>query len=159
MNTGRPTKPTESRRWRHAARRPTLFFALLGGVAASALAACPPHPDDGKTLRQDELQLAWRPVAASGPVEPAAIVQGRHFAVEVQLCEGAVPAGATLGRVDASMPEHRHGMNYRPRITALGNGRFRAEGMMFHMSGRWQLEFEVRSAKGTARLFDDVRIR
>ena len=82
----------------------------------------------------------------------------RHFVLEVQLCSAAA-ATAHLAKVDASMPEHRHGMNYRPRIVALGGGRFRAEGMMFHMSGRWQLEFGVQSAKGSSRLFDDVRVR
>lgn len=147
-----------SRRWRHGVWHPVLILALLGSLAGGAMAACPPGPTDGRILRQDELQLAWRPTSKGNPIEPAAIVQGRHFAVEVQLCEGLAVAGATLERVDAGMPEHRHGMNYRPRISSLGEGRYRAEGMMFHMSGRWQLEFEVKSAKGVSRLFDDVRI-
>jgi hypothetical protein len=149
----------KSRCWRYGDGWPALLVSALVGVATNVLAACPPLPADGKALQQDGLQLAWRPVANGSPIQPAAIPQGRHFSVEVQLCQGAAPAGATLERLDASMPEHRHGMNYRPRITTLGDGRYRAEGMMFHMSGRWQLEFEVRSATGTTRLVDDVRIR
>lgn len=159
MNRGWRRTDLESRRWRHGAWRPALLLALLGSLAAGALAACPPGPADGRIVRRDELQLAWRPVFKGGPIEPAAIVQGRHFAVEVQLCEGPAVAGARLDRVDASMPDHRHGMNYRPRLSPLGEGRYRAEGMMFHMSGRWQLEFEVTSTKGAMRLFDDIRIR
>jgi hypothetical protein len=46
-------------------------------------------------------------------------------------------------RVDADMPAHRHGMNYRTTVTALGDGRFRAEGLMFHMAGRWRLLFDL----------------
>ena len=45
--------------------------------------------------------------------------------------------------VDAWMPEHRHGMNYRPTVTRLAPGRWRAEGLMFHMPGRWELVFTV----------------
>jgi hypothetical protein len=41
------------------------------------------------------------------------------------------------------MPEHRHGMNYAPSLQALGDGRWRAEGLLWHMSGRWELRFEL----------------
>ena len=37
------------------------------------------------------------------------------------------------------MPAHKHGMNTSPRLSALGAGRFEAEGMLFHMGGEWQL--------------------
>ena len=136
-----------------------LVWALLNALALGAWAACPAVEADGARLNQDGLQLAWRPLLKGAPIAPAAIPMAQHFSIEVQLCAGATPSDAALARLDATMPEHRHGMNYRPRITALGEGRFRAEGMMFHMSGRWQLEFEVQSAKGSLRLFDDVRIR
>ena len=46
-------------------------------------------------------------------------------------------------RVDATMLEHRHGMNYRPSVKSLGEGRWRAEGLLWHMSGRWELAIEV----------------
>ena len=45
--------------------------------------------------------------------------------------------------VDADMPAHRHGMNYRASVTALGDGRFRADGLMFHMAGRWRILFDL----------------
>lgn len=82
----------------------------------------------------------------------------KHFALEVQVCDKAGVSAAHLQKVDATMPEHRHGMNYRPRITPLGDGRFRVEGMMFHMAGHWQLVFEVQAGKEAARLSDDVQI-
>ena len=136
-----------------------LCFTLAGGLAAGALAACPPLEADGALLAKDGLQLAWRPVVKGVPTAAAAIPMAQHFAIEVQLCEGGTPSAAALGKLDATMPEHRHGMNYRPRIAPLGNGRFRADGMMFHMSGRWRLEFELQTSGGSLRLFDDVRIR
>lgn len=79
--------------------------------------------------------MAWR-------AEPAALAVGRPFALTLTVC----PATARVTRVDATMPEHRHGMNYRPSVQALGDGRWRAEGLLWHMAGRWELAVEVDSA-------------
>ncbi|MEO1108983.1 MAG: hypothetical protein AAFX90_13795 [Pseudomonadota bacterium] len=46
-------------------------------------------------------------------------------------------------RVDAIMPAHRHGMNYTPKVTALGGGAFRVDDMLFHMPGLWELQVDV----------------
>ena len=78
---------------------------------------------------------------------------GEHFAVEFAVC----PAPEAV-KVEAWMPEHRHGMNYKPAVAALGGGRYRAEGLMFHMAGRWELVFELRSAGKTERLAHSVRL-
>jgi hypothetical protein len=85
--------------------------------------------------------------------EPALKV-GEHFALEVAVC----PPPKDL-RVDAWMPEHRHGMNYRPSLRPLGKGRYRAEGLMFHMPGRWEFLFEVRGPDKTERFGHSVQIR
>lgn len=113
-----------------------LFFAALPA------AACPLPPP---VLQQGGVQAAWQ-------VDGAPIAVGRHFAIHVQLC----PADAALVRVDATMPEHRHGMNYRPSVTRLGDGRWRVEGLMFHMPGRWELRLDVQSAGGSERLLDTI---
>ena len=81
------------------------------------------------------------------------MVVGKLFAVVVKVC----PADATLTRVDATMPEHRHGMNYRPSIQQLGPGLWRAEGLMFHMPGLWEMRLDVQSGGATTTLRDPVR--
>ena len=43
-------------------------------------------------------------------------------------------------------------MNYRPTVASRGKGLYRAEGLMFHMSGRWEFVFEVRSVAHSVRL-------
>ena len=43
------------------------------------------------------------------------------------------------------MPAHRHGMNYRATVSTLSPGVYRAEGLMFHMPGRWRVIFDRRS--------------
>ena len=127
-------------------------LALLAGcLPLLAHADCPPAAADGRLLRQGPVQLAWRAQRDAAP----AIVVGEHFALEVQAC----PVTAKLVRVDATMPEHRHGMNYRPEIQSLGGGRWRVDGLMFHMAGRWELVFEVAAGATTTRLTDDVALR
>ena len=78
---------------------------------------------------------------------------GEHFAVEFAVCPA--PEGV---QVDAWMPAHRHGMNYKPTVAALGGGRYRAEGLLFHMPGKWQFLFDVERPGGTERLTAEVLV-
>ena len=55
-------------------------------------------------------------------------------------------ASDTSVAVDARMPEHNHGMNLQPRVMSVGDGRFRAEGLLFHMPGTWELYVDVTRA-------------
>jgi len=121
------------------------WLAVLSAAAAMPVAAC---PLPGKPLQSGAVQLAWQP---AGP----AIEVGTHFALDVQLC----PADANLRRVDATMPEHRHGMNYRPSLQALGGGRWRAEGLMFHMPGRWELRFDIDAGGKTETLRQSLSLQ
>jgi hypothetical protein len=157
-----PAREAESPadRVRHGVLHGLMPLFVLGASCASAQATCPPNEADGALLMRDSLQLAWRPLLQGDlPIAPAAIPVAKHFALTVQLCEGSAASRAVLKKVDATMPEHRHGMNYQPRISSLGDGRFRVEGLMFHMSGRWQIEFEVLHGKDVLRLLHDVQIR
>lgn len=119
----------------------TALALLLGSFAVPA-SAC---PIDGAKLAAGGVQAAWQVVGA-----PIAV--GRHFALDLRVC----PADAVLERVDAVMPEHRHGMNYRPSVKALGDGRWRAEGLMFHMAGRWELRLDVAQGGRTERLREAI---
>jgi cytochrome c peroxidase len=64
----------------------------------------------------------------------------KHFKIDVAACSKSGPPPETL-KVDATMPEHQHGMNYAPSVKKLGPGRWQAEGLMLHMPGRWELIF------------------
>jgi hypothetical protein len=87
---------------------------------------------------------------------PPTIAIGQPFAIESVFCpHGGGPMPSSL-RLDAQMPEHRHGMNYRPTVSPQGRGRFLAQGMVFHMPGRWQLVFDVTAGSRTERIARDV---
>jgi hypothetical protein len=126
--------------------RRALAALLLAGPAAT-LADCPAAPAGAQTLRDGDLSAAWWP-------EPATITVGQPFVLQLQLC----PAQAVLLRVDATMPEHRHGMNYKPSLKALGGGRWRAEGLLWHMAGRWELRLDVRAGGAERRLLHSITL-
>ena len=119
------------------------FVGLLAALPAAA--ACPlPVP----ALQAGAVQAAW--TVDDG--EPIRV--GRHVVLALQLC----PVDAVLLRVDAVMPEHGHGMNYRPSVTAAPGGRWRAEGLLFHMPGRWDLIFDVRRGNKVQRLSQALQV-
>lgn len=124
----------------------SVWAALLPALAAGTVQAqgCVAELPGGKTIESAQSRLAYRTL-------PPKIVIGSHFAMEVVVCARGAEAIDGL-QVDAVMPEHRHGMNYRPAAKALGGGRYRIEGMMFHMPGRWDLHFDVKRGGGSERL-------
>ena len=50
-------------------------------------------------------------------------------------------------------------MNYRPTLQALGAGRWRAVGLLWHMPGRWELVLETQLGEETHRLAQAVVLR
>jgi hypothetical protein len=133
---------TRARAGRARVRVAPAGFALFCGVSAALACELPGGP--AQTLKSSTYTVLYR---------TAPLKVSEHFAVDFAVC----PAPESV-RVDAWMPEHRHGMNYRPDVRAQGGGRYRAEGLMLHMAGRWELVFEVRSAGKTERLAQSLRL-
>ena len=110
--------------------------AMLQAVGWSGASACAAPPGSGPGLvatggaDAPGLSVAFAP-------HPGPLAVGRHFKVAGRVC-----GGARLLRVDADMPAHRHGMNYRPELKTEGDA-FEATGLMLHMPGTWRFRFEV----------------
>ena len=117
---------------------------IFGGAQACELPA-------GTRLESERLAVSYR-------TEPAKIAVGQHFTLELAICPKRGSAFSARVTLDAHMPEHRHGMNYRPTVVmvmpAAQPERYRSEGWMFHMPGRWEFVFEL----GAERLAHSVRI-
>ena len=122
-------------------RRSRLWLAFAAALACKGVAACIP-PLEGTRLESPRFVLAFKPEAIS---------VAQHFALDVAVCAKTGTAIDSI-KIDAHMPEHRHGMNYAPSLKPLGPGRWRAEGLMFHMPGKWEFLFEVRAAGSTDRM-------
>lgn len=90
--------------------------------------------------------------------KPAPLRVGRHFSLEIVVCAADAAMLPSTLRVDAEMPAHRHGMNYAATVVALGGGRFRADGLMLHMPGRWRFLFDTTAAGAPVRLSRDVEL-
>lgn len=80
--------------------------------------------------------------------EPAPPALGELFAIVTTVRHAGTGALAADARValDATMPQHGHGMVTRPAHAALGDGQHRSEGMKLHMPGRWVLTARVEGA-------------
>ena len=130
-----------------------LLFTWLFSMMSAAW-ACTPELTAGKggkahTVDSKKYTLAYRTL-------PEKIAIGQHFAVELALCaKDGAPAPESVW-VDAHMPDHRHGMNYKTTVTSSGAGKYRADGLMFHMPGRWEYIFEVRAGGVPERLTTSV---
>jgi hypothetical protein len=120
-----------------------LLLALL--AAAPAAAACDLPGGPAQKIQSGKTLVLYR-------THPAPLKVGQHFAVEFAVC----PAPESV-RVDAWMPEHKHGMNYRPTITGSGEGPYKAEGLMLHMAGKWELVFELRAKDSVERVAQVIR--
>ena len=125
---------------------PALAAAIACVLAAGQAAGCDrPQGWTGGTKIAGELWTAW------WRSEPAAIPVSEHFSIRFHLC------GPPLDRVRVRgwMPDHRHGMYYRPAVTLHGSSGT-AEGLLFHMPGRWELILDVRGAAGREKLIAET---
>ena len=127
------------------------LFAFF--FANAAWADCPLDLGRGAGLVifSDHYMIAFRP-------EPLRIEVGEPFALLFNVCTKSGSAGELVA-VDAQMPEHKHTMNYHPSIVSKGDGRFRAEGLVFHMPGHWEISIDVRAGEEIERLTHDYYIK
>jgi hypothetical protein len=90
---------------------------------------------------------------------PSPVPIGQHFDLDFVVCAAAAVRTDAAIQVDADMPAHRHGMNYRATVSSLRPGVYRAEGMMFHMPGRWRVIFDLPLEGRTLRLTRELEVQ
>ena len=136
-------------------KRLPLLGLLLALLAASvpAMADCPLDLGRGTgwVVFSDHYMIAFRP-------EPMRIEVGQPFALLLNVCtKNGNPA--ELVAVEAHMPEQKRAMNRKPAIVSAGDGRYRAEGMVFDASGRWELAIDVRAGEESERLTHEIIVK
>ena len=133
-------------------RSGAIALALLAGGASA-------EDDCGAALRgtkpwiaeAEGARVAFVPRTMPLPV-------GQHFDIDFVACGVTVRSGAAVA-VDADMPAHRHGMNYRTRVEALPGGVYRAHGLMFHMPGKWRVIFDLPVEGRTLRVTREIEVQ
>jgi hypothetical protein len=116
--------------------------SLANWAAAQETAGCSVSGGDGAII------LEGAKHTASVEPDPQEIGIGPVFAADIIVCaEDGTPFEGEVF-INATMPAHGHGMNTAAAVTKLGPGRFRAEGLMFHMPGQWQIEIQLSGGDG-----------
>ena len=131
---------------------PLLLPALAGIAPATADVVCPGKEQGFQHIKTADAEIAYR-------WEPAAPKVGQFFAAEVVACRapGPEPVGAIA--IDATMPAHGHGMNYRPAAARAGAGHYRFTGLMLHMPGTWRITFDLVQGTRRTRLTHEVSLK
>ena len=111
-------------------------IALLAAATANAAACTIP---DGWTIMQVE-QAQSSTIALKLPPTPVKIA--KRFSIDILVCADPQPDIGNI-RLDATMPAHKHGMNYRPEIKEIADNMYRGSGMFFHMPGEWQISVDL----------------
>jgi hypothetical protein len=149
-----PDRSIESRRIASRSNASRCIASLLAATACAiasgfAIAQSCDGLKGARRLESSRYVLAYR-------TKPAKLAVGKHFVVEMAVCQKDGQAAPEAVRVDGFMPEHNHGMNYTAAVKAGEGGHYLAEGMLFHMPGRWDLIFEVRGGGRTDRMTHTV---
>jgi hypothetical protein len=128
-----------------------LAVAALAAGCSSPSAAAPQAAAEYATERMSNAGLyrvTYRPETTPVPVQRL-----QAWTLHIARPDGTPVADAQIA-VDGDMPEHRHGLPTRPRMTRyLGNGDYLVEGIKFQMGGWWVMDFAISSEGRT----DSVR--
>jgi hypothetical protein len=132
--------------------RVALAILALAVGPAPASAACPAVQEGFRRLAMPQAEIAYR-------WEPARLKVGQFFSAVVVVCRTAERRPVRAVAVEATMPAHGHGMNYRPAATRTGPQSFRVTGLMLHMPGKWRMTFDLVQGDKRTRLTEEVSLK
>lgn len=134
--------------------RKTIIASLALLAASTGSAAACTIPDGWMAMQSEQSQSPK--IALKLPPTPVKI--GEPFSIDILVCTDREPGTDDI-RLDAVMPAHKHGMNYRPEIEAVADNVYRGTGMFFHMPGEWQISVDLLSGAKTRRFLLKVPAR
>lgn len=111
--------------------------ATVAAVAA-VLLALPAQAADTWSSDARHFQVSY-----TSDVAPIEINRMHGWTLTVLRADGSPVDGARIA-VSGGMPSHNHGLPTAPRVTReLGDGRYRIDGLRFHMRGEWALRLVI----------------
>lgn len=90
------------------------------------------------------------------------IPMNEAFSVSLSLVDpetGAVFTDYDEVSIDARMPAHKHGMMRDVGLTAEADGSLRADGLLLHMYGHWEVHVDVKKGASFERAQVSVRLQ
>ena len=133
-------------------------------LALSVLGAC--SAGAGVRPPQDAAEYATQRSSAQGSFRvsystdaPVPVGRLHAWTLHVAHADGTPVTDAAIA-VGGDMPEHRHGLPTRPRVTRhLGNGDYLLEGVKFQMGGWWVMDFDITSGGRTERVRFNLQLK
>ena len=109
---------------------------LILMVCATVSEAC--YLSGGGRFQVDEQTVLY---ARFSEFPPAV---SEHFSLYLLICRNDQPWSPAVVKLDATMPDHGHGMNYYPDIVRVDTGRYEVNGLLLHMPGLWQFDIDLK---------------
>ena len=125
-------------------------LALEAVMLAMPASACPTTEQGYRRLASPDAEVAYR-------WEPTELKIGQFFAAEIVACRAPKEEPVRAIMIDATMPAHGHGMNYRPSAVRTGPGQYRFTGLMLHMPGTWLVTIDLLQDGKRTRLTHEVK--
>lgn len=161
--------------------RPTAVgSALLTGLLLSLGAASCGGSNEDETATSSDVaatQQAGAPASTAGLVRATSskgsfdvtimpdggrFPLNQPFGVSVALLESGTDVPLSqfdAATIDARMPAHSHGMNRDVELVRQPDGTFRAEGMLLHMVGHWEIHVDVTRGPKVERAQTSVNLK
>jgi DNA-binding beta-propeller fold protein YncE len=97
--------------------------------------------------------VSWTPTGGS-------VALNKTFDMNVRVLskDTRKPSEGVRLSVSAVMPAHYHGMNVKPVVTSVGPGLWQVSGMLLHMPGFWEINFDLDNGIVVERAQSDVRV-
>ena len=119
------------------------FVAAFGEEWQPPEWTAPARPAARATSGWHEVRSAEDGFALRVRAEPDPVPLNVPFTLVLERMDAPVEeASAASLRVSAVMPEHRHGMNTQARLERIDGRRSRVSGLLFHMTGHWEIHFD-----------------
>jgi hypothetical protein len=132
--------------------------AIIIAVATFAYYKFGPSPPGVDTARLRTTEQSLYTIAIAPEKEPFERNEIHTWIVEIKDKSGAPVEGAKL-TVGGGMPRHGHGLPTQPEMTAeLGQGKYRIDGVRFHMFGWWEFSFDIDALPGNDRIVFNLNL-
>jgi hypothetical protein len=135
---------------------------LLTATLAWSVLACDGSPSaPGEAVRKGVHKFDSNGGRYSVELEttPGAISVNQPFDVTLSVTPKSNPAADLGVQVDARMPSHFHGMNRLAKVSRGKGNSWKAEGLVFHMPGHWELYIDITQGGATERAQLDVDLK
>lgn len=118
--------------------RTILLACLATSLVSAQERTAPDNTDITLTSVNGHFVVSYEP-----RLQPIGINQIHAWTIHVETPQGVAVDGAEISVV-GGMPVHDHGLPTLPQTTThLGGGKYRVEGMKFHMNGWWEVTVTV----------------